>query len=170
MRHRATCLALTVCALFAACSGGNGSEPSTTAPAAARFTSEAGFDGLAAAVESARATWDDHGLTDYSFTLSMGCFGCPGQTQLLVRDNEVVAAVASGRPSSCCWQPVMEEIFRVLENAIDERYETISFTIDTEYGFPIRANLDALNIADEELRFSVTEFATPGIEPELSAE
>lgn len=104
--------------------------------------------------------WSDAGLVDYDFVLTRSCF-CqlewirPGLVQ--VRDGEVAAASdpMTGLPLNPDIYLTIDDLFGVLQKAIDDSAEFISVSFDESLAYPDSLYVDTLAIlADEEIGYS----------------
>lgn len=94
-----------------------------------------------------RTLWRAQGLDDYDFVLRRACF-CPPAlsypTRVEVRDGAVVAAtgIESGEPVPVEDVPTIDDLFDIIESALDDDWELVEVTYDPELGFPAAATLD----------------------------
>ncbi len=118
-----------------------------------------------------RQTWMSHDIHNYSFLLDRSCFGCFTKypASVLIKDDKVVAVLdpdsrepirektLDGTPGPSLWPeqaelfPTIDELFDVVENAINDRdgslqTNTIStgFSVeyDEMYGIPLTISID----------------------------
>ncbi len=97
-----------------------------------------------------RRLWDKQKITEYRYTLKVGCL-CPPEVVAPViahvRDGQLVSltykesgtAVASTFLAN---YDTMDELFRVIESAIDNRADVIKVAYDPELGCPKTIGID----------------------------
>lgn len=97
-----------------------------------------------------RRLWDEAKITEYRYTLKVGCF-CPPEVVA-----PVIAHVRDGQPVSLTYKEsgaavastflanydTMDELFRVIESAIDSRADMIKVAYDPELGYPKTIGID----------------------------
>jgi len=117
----------------------------------------------AAAVAAAEATWQKNKPSVYEFTIEVICF-CPiEKTPPTFRvTNGVPARVVAIDPKTSSmydYYDTIEELFVVVKRFTARNGIRINVTYDAELGYPRTADLDqAENMADDEMRFNVTNF------------
>ena len=119
----------------------------------------------AAALAAAEAKWKANKPAAYEFTIEVICF-CPpplGQNPQVFRvTNGVPARVGASDPQVARAYDnfdTIEELFAVIKRFTSGYGIRINVKYDAELGFPVAADLDqAENMADDELRFNVTNF------------
>lgn len=121
-------------------------------------------------LDAARRTWEATGYRDYEFTFRWECFcAYTEQIKLVVRDGAVtdVVEVATGNPPTVSvgqTYPTIDELFDLIQDAIDRDAHTISAVYHETLGFPRHVFIDYQEFtADEEQGFSVFSLtSTPG--------
>jgi hypothetical protein len=94
-----------------------------------------------------RTLWQTLELDDYDFVLRRACF-CPPAlsypTRVEVRDGAVVAAtgIESGESVPVDEVPTIDDLFDIIESALEDEWELVDVTYDPERGFPTAATLD----------------------------
>lgn len=107
-------------------------------------------------LRQARATWADEGSDDYSFVLQLGCSCAPASSLRPVR-----VVVANGAVTSKTYVPdaghptatpapdsifgaydTVEELFDLIEDAVDRDAGVLQVQYNTELGFPEIVNVD----------------------------
>ena len=116
---------------------------------------------------AARARWTANGGGDYDLTARALCF-CPygGQpVRVVVRGGRVVEAlvVATGQPVPSSVAPIyrpIDQLFDVIEDAVQRRAHRIEATYDAHYGYPTHFLIDYVeNAADEEFGYEIEAFS-----------
>jgi hypothetical protein len=121
------------------------------------------LEGERARLEQARGQWRAQNIVDYQFTFRRNCFCGPDVRDpalVMVRGGTVasVASVATGAPRDPALYYTIEELFDLLEDAIDQQAARLSATYHSSLGYPTSAFIDRNEmIADEELGFEATD-------------
>ena len=118
----------------------------------------------AAALAAAEAKWQKSRPATYEFAIEVTCF-CPPpfeRAQVFRVTNGVPARIGPGAapPSGTAWDhfDTIEELFAVVKRYLPGGVR-VNVQYDVELGYPRTADLDqAENMADDELRFNVTNF------------
>jgi len=117
----------------------------------------------AAALAAAEAKWQKNTPAVYEFTIEVICF-CPidrTPPTFRVTNGVPVRAGASDpkAPSMYDYYDTIEELFTVVKRYTSRNGIRINVKYDAELGYPVSADLDqAENMADDEMRFNVTNF------------
>ncbi len=114
----------------------------------------------------ARARWNVNGVTDYDVLARAICFCGHGGTDVRVevRNGHVVSAtvVATGQVltgAEAGPYRTVEQLFDVIENAVDRDAHRIDATYDAQYGYPVHFFIDySRNAADEEFGYEIVQF------------
>lgn len=120
-------------------------------------------------LDLARSRWRTMGSpANYSYRYQMTCF-CPRELVqpviITVRDGRVdkVVYVESQQPADPQFMShykTIEELFGLLQEAIDRNPDRMAVNYDPAYGYPLSANIDySEQMADEELMFTADGFA-----------
>jgi hypothetical protein len=113
-------------------------------------------------LEQARAQWRSLGIADYRFTFQRACFCAPS-----LRDPALVnvlrgaivsvESVPGGAPQDPALYYTVEQLFQLIEDAIDQDAARLSVTYDSGLGYPTSGFIDRNEmIADEELGFEAS--------------
>lgn len=147
-----------MCSLLAACSvGGTAGDESVR-------------------LEANRARWERTGLESYQYDLEKWCFCLPGlhPARIIVRDDTVAAVLdpATGEPLPAPQSdgtalekhpdeyPRIEELFEVVERAIQKEYASLNVQYNERRGYPERIEMEISEDAvDDRLRYLVKSFA-----------
>ncbi len=112
--------------------------------------------------------WLKHNIESYGVTFQRGCFCIPDVTlpaRIVVEKGKKVQVnyIQSGRPVPTEYLDsflTIEEIFKLLSEAIEQEAEIIKVSYDSQYGFPQELFIDYdRRIADEEVFISLTDFS-----------
>ena len=120
------------------------------------------LDGERERLEQARAQWRSLGIADYRFTFQRSCFCAPSLREpALVNvfrgDIVSVESAASGVPQDPAFYYTVEQLFGIIEDAIDEDAARLSVTYDSAMGYPTSGFIDrSEQIADEEIGFEAS--------------
>jgi hypothetical protein len=110
-----------------------------------------------AAFQQARGRWSSVGISDYDYDFRRSCFCAPPFTapvRITVRSGHVTAVVSSdtGAPLSTQGYPSVDDLFGMLQEALDSNAYAVRVTYDAALGYPTRFYIDRdTRIADEEL-------------------
>jgi uncharacterized protein DUF6174 len=113
----------------------------------------------------ARSRWARNGRSSYAYTVARSCFcGDIGPMRVSVLEGVVVSRVytETGQPVPADRHTdldTVEELFELLEDALDEDPADFEASYDGLFGYPASAFIDySANVADEEDGFVVTDF------------
>lgn len=119
-------------------------------------------------LEEARRRWERSEPDAYFYTVARLCFcGDVGPIHVTVVNGAVVSRVyaANGQPVPAdrfTGMDTVEELFEVLEDALDRDPADFEAGYDSRLGYPVSAFIDfSANVIDEEDGFTVTNFGTP---------
>ena len=110
-----------------------------------------------AALRQARGRWSSLGISDYSYAFRRSCFCAPPFTspvRITVRDGRVAEVVLAetGQAASPEGYPTVDDLFGILQEAVDSSAYDIRATYDPARGYPTSFYIDrSPAIADEEL-------------------
>lgn len=122
-------------------------------------------------LSQARLFWAGKSVDSYSYIVELQCFCAPAD-QL----RPVLVTVEDGVPTSLLYYhtnpalrtpapasvfgpyDTVEELFDIIDDAIDRDAERLQVGYDPQYGFPDFANIDYENGGSEQILFVVTEF------------
>jgi hypothetical protein len=116
-----------------------------------------------------RATWDSAHITNYRFSLFIGCF-CVFRDRMPllveVRDGEVVsmtysdgAVVPETERDFFNRFATIDKIFAELESGQASKADEVKVTYDATYGFPDQVNVDQIkNAMDDEYSLQISDF------------
>lgn len=120
---------------------------------------------------AARARWESKNLDSYSYILELQCFCGPSadlRPVLVTVQDGTVASVqyyhenpAQRTPASATiFGPydTVDELFEIVEDAIEQDADVLQVGYDAEYGFPNAVNLDLQAGGSEQVLFFVTSF------------
>jgi hypothetical protein len=112
-------------------------------------------------LEQARAQWRSLGIADYRFTFQRSCFCAPSLREPalvnVIRGSIVSVESAAGEPQDPAFYYTVEELFALIEEAIDQGAARLSVTYDPGLGYPTSGHIDRSEmIADEELGFEAS--------------
>jgi len=113
-----------------------------------------------------RSVWEDAAITEYTYELKRMCYcGLAGALNVTVADHAVVAATrVDGQriaPQDLHVVETVDDLFDVVQRAIDERAFRYTVEYDPELGYPTLVDLDPIREAiDEEVRYEAS-----GLEP-----
>jgi hypothetical protein len=115
-----------------------------------------------------RHIWENEVVRDYQYRLQVLCF-CPPEVT-----NPVIVEVKGGVTSSVIYVgtglPVgntnfikydtIDEMFQVIEYAIDQGADEIKVEYDADLGYPARIEIDFIKMAvDDEITYTISHFA-----------
>ncbi len=114
-------------------------------------------------LDDARARWVNTAITDYIYTLTVGCFCAEaGSYDLEVRGGLVVSVTPSKGGFSGGDDYVgrtIDELFGVLAQAYAQGADDIIVTYDAALGFPVTISIDyILDSSDDEIFYGVRAF------------
>jgi hypothetical protein len=139
--------------------------------AALLLVSAAGFGcrgGLRDELDKHRRIWENEVVRDYQYRLQVLCF-CPPEVT-----NPVIVEVKGGVTSSVIYVgtglPVgnnnfirydtIEEMFQVIEDAINQNADEIKVEYNADLGYPTRIEIDFIKMAvDDEITYTISNFA-----------
>jgi hypothetical protein len=139
-------LAVTSLALLAACS-----DP-------------AGITGKRFELERARQLWEDRQVADYDMTVQLTGAWVTGAAEIQVRGGVPVSVQAVGEGNRLPVEAfreydTVEELFAVLQHAVDEDADRIDAQFDARFGVPVDVYVDYRESwADDEHGFIVESF------------
>ena len=117
----------------------------------------------AAALTAAEAMWQKSKPSVYEFTVEVICF-CPIEKAppTFRVTNGVPVRVGASDPKAASmydYYDTIEELFAVVKRYTSRNGVRINVKYDPDLGYPVSADLDqAENMADDEMRFNVTNF------------
>lgn len=120
-----------------------------------------------------RRHWEAQAVDDYRYVARRGCY-CPTEVVapvvVEVRDGEVVSVVyqESGEAVQVTYSALwpMEEVFGIVQEAIDRDAVEVTVHYDPDYGFPRDIGIDySENVVDEEVAYTITDFQLLGAVP-----
>ena len=122
--------------------------------------------GARAELRAARAVWQRERPADYAYTVGRVCFcgqEVAGPVRVEVRGGQTVSVQTLGgqslRPGAFDDLDTVEELFRVVEDAIEADPYQLSAGYDTERGHPLSLAVDYdRRVVDEEGGFVVSDF------------
>lgn len=120
----------------------------------------------------ARTRWESKDVVSYSYILELQCFCAPASelepVLVTVRNGEVVSlqywdpdpTKRTPAPASIFGPyDTVEELFDLVEDAIDRDADVLQVGYDATYGFPSAVNVDYQEGGSDQLLFFVTQFA-----------
>jgi phage gp36-like protein len=124
----------------------------------------AGITGKRFELERARHLWEDRAVADYDMTVRLTGAWLSGAAQIQVRGGVPVSvqAVSQGNqlpPEAFRDYDTVEELFGILQHAVDEGADRIDAEFDARYGVPLDVYVDYRETwADDEHGFTVEAF------------
>ena len=128
-----------------------------------------------AALDAAEAVWKQKRPEHYAYQLQPSCFCPPEYTQPiairvfkgLVQQADLVTSKQPLPANRKADAKTIEELFKLIRDAINRPAASVNVTYDKQYGFPSSISIDLdQRIADEEMYYSVKEFkAASGLKP-----
>ena len=128
-------------------------------------------------LQQARTKWDSKDVASYSYILELQCFCAPAselRPVLVTVNNGAVVSLQywSENPNARPPAPAsifgpydtVEELFDLVDDAIDRDADVLQVGYNSEYGFPEAVNVDYQAGGSEQLLFFVTQF-TPATAP-----
>ncbi|MGQ0766443.1 MAG: DUF6174 domain-containing protein [Gemmatimonadota bacterium] len=114
----------------------------------------------------ARARWNANGSTDYEYVLRQNCYCILGgqPVRVTVRQGQMTQAIliSTGQPVPANLRAgflTVDQLFDLLEDAINQRAHNIRVTYDDDLGFPVDFFIDySEQIADEERGYVATDY------------
>jgi hypothetical protein len=109
----------------------------------------------------ARATWAGAGIVDYDLTVEERCYcGLVGPVVVLVRNGERAGVVVpdsyQGPPLTASAFPHVEELFAIIDDAIERRAHRLRVVYHPTLGYPSEISIDYReNVIDEERSWEV---------------
>lgn len=116
-------------------------------------------------LNTSKQQWAAQKAINYSYTLKIGSFSPPEVTSpvvITVKDGApyTIVYVADGKPATnSTFQRVdtVEELFGIIQQAIDTKADEIYVSFDANLGYPVEIRLDPKKDAvDEELTYTVS--------------
>ena len=130
------------------------------------FSSDEGD--LQAELDSHRLMWETAGITDYRIRFQRLCLNCPAAflvpVHVTVRDGviEEVTDVDTGQPVDpdvVAALLTIDELFDMIQSAIDQNAAQIDVTYDEVLGFPSDADIDlSRSLINDDAQFEVRDF------------
>ncbi|HEU0300044.1 MAG TPA: DUF6174 domain-containing protein [Longimicrobium sp.] len=115
-------------------------------------------------VQRARALWDSRQIGDYQMTVWLGGAWLSGTAIIRVRDGVPVSVQSIGEgpalpPEVFSGHDTVEELFAILQRAVDEDADHIGARFHARYGVPLEVYIDMRTTwADDEQGFGVESF------------
>ena len=119
----------------------------------------------------ARLLWKGKNVSSYSYIIELQCFCAPAsqlRPVLVTVQNGAVAALQYYHQNPAQRTPApadvfgrydtVEELFDIIDDAIDRDADLLQVGYDDEYGFPDVANIDYESGGSEQILFFVTQF------------
>lgn len=125
-------------------------------------------DATAFDLARARTLWAQSGIADYDFTLDLGCFcGFVGLARIEVRGRTAVSATSLETGEAIQIEALrirtVDHAFDVIQSFLEsEQDRRVEVDFDRRLGYPVSGFLDIFRIADEELRFEITDLEPTG--------
>lgn len=125
-------------------------------------------DATAFDIARARTLWAESGIADYDFTLDLGCFcGFVGLARIEVREGTAVSATSLETGAAIQIEALrirtVDHAFDVIQSFLEsEEDRRVEVEFDRRLGYPVSGFLDIFRIADEELRFEITDLEPTG--------
>ncbi len=124
-------------------------------------------------LDTHRQRWEAVGLIDYRFTFERTCF-CPPEfspTVIITVKNKVVESVQDAQSGELLTNPpypyTIDDIFTIIQEAIEKGSAEVSATYDAQLGYPIDVYIDTYaNAIDEEYSMKVRNFTELPIGPQ----
>ena len=144
-------------------------ESPTTTPLPTQSPNEPTLDDLQRELNQNRELWESNGVADYQFVYQKICFCAPpdvAPVTVSVSQGTIVAVtlVDSGlsvTEADLERYSTIEDLFDLIQDAIDRDAYKISVEYDADLGYPLEANIDYdSRMADEEQGFKAS-----GLEP-----
>src|SRR5688500_1900776 len=111
-----------------------------------------------------RQQWIAQNINDYSFTYTLSAFFDPalfGPWRIKVRNDQVVdvRSAQTGQPAPDDFHAMtIDDVFRRLEQHLEDVRATLSVDYDEQYGFPSRAQGDTRNVLDAAFLMTISDF------------
>lgn len=125
-------------------------------------------------LEKHRHLWQEQGTSNYQFDLRKGCF-CPYLNELypatMVVHANTISAVLDPKTGDTLQAPrsegtaleefphsyvTVEELFEVVERAIDEDYARLEVEYNEEVGYPERIDFEIGDATDDEVTYNAS--------------
>ncbi|HEX6369596.1 MAG TPA: DUF6174 domain-containing protein [Longimicrobium sp.] len=119
----------------------------------------------------ARTRWESRNVTSYSYVLELQCFCAPAaelRPVLVTVRNGAVASLQYYHENPAQRTPApasifgpydtVDELFDIVDDAIDRDADVLQVGYDEEYGFPSALNVDYDAGGDDQKLFFVTQF------------
>ena len=125
-----------------------------------------GIVGTQMEMHRARQTWNSQGVDDYRMTVRLTGAWFGGSAVVTVRDGVPVSVqpvgdgnIGPGAGDLWSHYDTVEELFGIVEHAIDENADRLHATFHDRYGIPVEVDIDYReNWADDEQGFAVETF------------
>ena len=117
------------------------------------------------AFDERRARWELNQLSDYDYVYRRSCECLPAATSAMtvaVRGGEVASATdtQSGATVAAYEYPTIDELFDLIQDAIDRDAERLDVTYDTWLDYPTQIRIDYdLETADDEFTIEARDLA-----------
>ena len=114
----------------------------------------------------ARARWRALGSASYSYEVNRSCFCLLGGRHMTVRVEGGSVAAAEFEDSGLTveasllsYVPTVEDLFDLIEEALDQKAAYLLATYDPSYGYPTRIEIDySATVRDDEVAISARDF------------
>lgn len=126
-------------------------------------------------LQAAQSLWQQKQPEHYAYTLKRSCFCAPDYTKPVeIRVYRGVVQQATILPEGRPLPPdrktdaiTVDGLFKIVQDAINSKAESIDVKYDPQFGFPTAINIDQSRmIADEEMSLSATNFKiASGLKP-----
>lgn len=127
------------------------------------------------ALEAAEALWKKKQPEHYAYQLQLSCFCPPEYTQPIairvfrgkVQQADLVTSNKPLPPERKEDAKTIEQLFKLIRDAINRPAASVQVTYDPNYGFPSSINIDLdLMMADEEMYYTINAFnVASGLKP-----
>lgn len=121
-------------------------------------------------LEEARRRWASLGFSTYGYRLEQRCFcwaELAGPIELTVANDSVTIAVYKGaplRPDLVPLLPTIEDLFDVVQDALDRRADRLEVTYHRAAGYPTRIEVDyRFGMADDEVTYMASNLYRGGV-------
>lgn len=110
------------------------------------------------------AQWESQQLEEYAFSYERSCFCTPLRQSSLVNDGEVIRSYDNLEkvfvPNDDLEDHVtIEDLFALVQEAIDEKADALSIEFDEDFGYPVRVSVNfSYAVADDEISYELKSF------------
>lgn len=118
----------------------------------------------------ARRRWASLGFSMYGYSLQQQCFcwaELAGPIALTVANDSVTSAVYKGaplRPDLVPQLPTVEDLFDIVQDALDKRADRLEVTYHRAAGYPTRIEVDyRFGMADDEVTYLASNLHQGGV-------